>query len=79
MICWEIKILGPLLATAGADLELRSGRMMGPPLYAAAFYGYDYTVEALIEAGADINAQADLYGETALIVAARFGYRETVR
>ena len=53
--------------------------MMGPPLYAAAFYGYDYTVEALIEAGADINAQGDLYGETALIVAARFGYRETVR
>ena len=52
---------------------------MGTPIYVAAYFGYDYTVEVLIEAGADMNAKDDMFGDTALIVAAQFGYRETVR
>ena len=57
---------------------LRSN-IMGTPIYVAAYFGYDYTVEVLIEAGADMNAKDDMFGDTALIVAAQFGYRETVR
>ena len=68
----------PMLTAAGADLELKSSQL-GPPIYAAAYFGYDYTVEALIEAGANPDATDDTYGETALLVAAQFGYREVAR
>ena len=67
-----------MLAAAGADLEMKSDHL-GSPIYAAAYYGYDYTVKALIDAGANMNVRDDMYGETALIIAAQFGYRETVR
>ena len=67
-----------MLAAAGADLELKSDHL-GSPIYAAAYFGYDYTVKALIDAGANMNARDDMFGDTALIVAAQFGYRETVR
>ena len=67
-----------MLTAAGADLEMQSDQL-GSPIYAAAYFGYDYTVEALIEAGADPDSVDDMYGETALIVAAQFGYRDTVR
>ena len=49
------------------------------PIYAAAYFGHHDTVEELIKAGADMNAKDDMFGDTALIVAAQFGYRETVR
>ena len=68
-----------MLAAAGADLELKSDMYGAPPIYAAAIFGYDYTVEALIQAGADPDARDDYFEESAIIVAAQFGYRETVR
>ena len=68
----------PMLTAAGADLELKSDQL-GPPIYAAAYFGYDYTVEALIQAGANPDAIDDMFEETALHVAAQFGYREVAR
>ena len=68
----------PMLTATGADLELKSDQL-GPPIYAAAYFGYDYTVEALIQGGANPDARDDTYGETALIVAAQFGHREVAR
>ena len=69
----------PMLTAAGADLELKSDMYQAPPIYAAAVFGYDYTVEALIEAGANPDAKDDMFKESAIIVAAQFGYKETVR
>jgi len=69
------------IALVGATLVFSTGtlRNMEPtPLMVAAERGYTEVVKALIDSGADVNAQRN-NGWSALIHAARYGRTETVR
>ena len=65
------------LLAHGADANEKSGQLEEPPVISAAVSGSIETVEALLEAGANLN-EADTFGGTALIQAARNGRSEMV-
>lgn len=62
------------LWSAGADLNARDGLSNQTPLIAAAEAGQFEAAQALLEAGAKVDA-ADIWGRTALIWAAGYGSR----
>ena len=68
----------PFLASAGADLNLPAGVNGWPPLMHAIHKNQAGSAEALIKTGANVNhTQSD--GETALMMAAGYGYLDIVR
>lgn len=60
------------LAQEGADLNLHSGRLLRTALHIAAQADQPHAIEALVSAGADVNAQ-DATGATPLHLAAWLG------
>lgn len=77
-----VEILGPVVAGQLRDLILRKKDDPEDMLREAAKEGRDNLVGALIEAGADVNAQNTAFlhkGKSALIWAAEMGHANIVR
>jgi ankyrin repeat protein len=67
-----------LLLSAGADVDAR-GDSRATPLHEAALHGSGAIAEALLKAGADIEAVGFRHNETALHVAAFHGHANVVK
>ena len=63
------------LATAGADVDIPDNAGFTPVNFAAC-YGYIETVKTLARLGADLEAGGEEWGDTPLISAGYYGYRE---
>ena len=74
----HVEFVKALLEDAGADTEAKGGSNGYTALMLASEKGHVDAVQALLDAGADIEAK-DYYGWTALMLASRYGHVEVVQ